>query len=151
MKEKQIGGKRPGAGRKRSDNPKVSITLFVPIKSVDKFGGKEELRKAVYDFIENRETIELPVDYVQFEKVGVVGQDGVIKPLTFKKPSQKAVNKAKEPDIETAAVIVQPTPKVFNEPKMPSNLDDLKALCPAELKGLERSEWIAKERQKYNI
>jgi len=33
----------------------------------------------------------------------------------------------------------------------PKTLDELKALCPKDLKGFERSEWIAKERQKYNI
>lgn len=33
----------------------------------------------------------------------------------------------------------------------PKNLDELKALCPAELTGLDRSEWIRTERQKYGI
>lgn len=33
----------------------------------------------------------------------------------------------------------------------PKNLDELKALCPSELTGLERSNWISSERQKYNI
>lgn len=33
----------------------------------------------------------------------------------------------------------------------PRNLDQLKALCPKELTGLDRSEWIRNERLKYNI
>lgn len=33
----------------------------------------------------------------------------------------------------------------------PKNLDQLKALCPPELTGFDRSNWIAKERQKYGI
>lgn len=150
MKEKQIGGKRPGAGRKRSDNPKMSVTLFVPIKSVEKFGGKEELRKAIYDFIEIG-SIELPADYVQFEKIGVLGQDGVVKPLTFKNPSQKARNKAKMPDIEKPVEFIQSAPEVYDNPKIPSNLNELKAMCPKEIAGIDRSLWIAEERKKYGI
>lgn len=33
----------------------------------------------------------------------------------------------------------------------PKTLDQLKALCPTELKGFDRSEWIALNRLKYNI
>jgi len=36
----------------------------------------------------------------------------------------------------------------FNKPQ---NLEQLKAMCPPELTGFEKSEWIATERQKYNI
>jgi hypothetical protein len=34
---------------------------------------------------------------------------------------------------------------------IPKNLAQLKALCPLELTGFDKSEWISKERQKYNI
>jgi hypothetical protein len=33
----------------------------------------------------------------------------------------------------------------------PKTLDELKSRCPAELTGLDRSEWIRTERQKYGI
>lgn len=33
----------------------------------------------------------------------------------------------------------------------PKTLDQLKAICPKNLTGFERSEWIGKERQKYGI
>lgn len=33
----------------------------------------------------------------------------------------------------------------------PKNLEELKELCPAELKGLDRSAWISEHRQKYGI
>ena len=33
----------------------------------------------------------------------------------------------------------------------PKTLDQLKALCPSELKGFDRSEWIGKKRQEYGI
>lgn len=33
----------------------------------------------------------------------------------------------------------------------PKTLDQLKALCPPELKGFDRSEWIGKKRQEYGI
>lgn len=35
--------------------------------------------------------------------------------------------------------------------RKPRNLGELKALCPPELKDLDRSAWIATERQKYGI
>jgi len=33
----------------------------------------------------------------------------------------------------------------------PKNLDEVKALCPANLKGIDRSVWIAENRKLYNI
>lgn len=33
----------------------------------------------------------------------------------------------------------------------PKTLDELKKLCPVDLTGLDRSEWIRTERQKYGI
>jgi hypothetical protein len=46
----------------------------------------------------------------------------------------------------------QEQPKTnFSINTTPKTLDELKALCPAELTGLERSEWIRIERQKYGI
>lgn len=73
------------------------------------------------------------------------------KPLIIKKPPQKATNKAKEPDSDTPVEIVQPTPEVFNGSKMPSNLEELKAMCPKNITGVDRTIWIAEERKKYGI
>lgn len=41
----------------------------------------------------------------------------------------------------------------YQEPKNtnPKNLDQLKLLCPKELTGFDRSEWIRTERLKYSI
>lgn len=50
--------------------------------------------------------------------------------------------------IKKDSVVTNNVPKEINTPK---TLDQLKAICPKELTGLDRSEWIAKERVKYNI
>lgn len=58
----------------------------------------------------------------------------------------------KSPKTEKTKVVPQKpeTPKIA--PSMaPKTLLELKALCPKSLTGFERSEWIAIERQKYNI
>ena len=46
-----------------------------------------------------------------------------------------------------------PTPasKKTAKKSVPKTLDEVKALCPANLKGLERSSWIASKRQQYSI
>jgi hypothetical protein len=41
-------------------------------------------------------------------------------------------------------------PQMWAQPK-PRNLDELKELCPAELKGLDRSAWISEQRQIFGI
>lgn len=41
--------------------------------------------------------------------------------------------------------------KVTNMEAVPKTLDELKDLCPPELKGLDRSAWISEQRQKYSI
>lgn len=35
--------------------------------------------------------------------------------------------------------------------KYPKTLDELKSMCPPELTGLDKSAWVATERQKYGI
>lgn len=44
-----------------------------------------------------------------------------------------------------------PKEPFVQNPTRPKNLEELKALCPSELIGLDRSNWIALERQKYGI
>jgi predicted secreted protein len=34
---------------------------------------------------------------------------------------------------------------------IPKNLQELKLLCPKELTGFDRSQWISEQRQKYNL
>ena len=42
-------------------------------------------------------------------------------------------------------------PFAENDCFIPKNLNELKELCPKEYTGFEKSEWIANNRQKYNI
>lgn len=35
--------------------------------------------------------------------------------------------------------------------KTPKTLDQLRVMCPPELKGMDKSEWVRVNRQKYNI
>lgn len=45
----------------------------------------------------------------------------------------------------------QPATNYTVNTKVPKTLEELKGLCPIELKGFDRSEWISKERIKYSI
>jgi len=51
MEEKKKGGKRPGAGRRRLDDPKEQIALYVHQTAISRFGGKDGLKNALYGFI----------------------------------------------------------------------------------------------------
>lgn len=51
MKKKSKGGKRVGAGRPALSDAKVNIPLRVAESDVKKWGGKNELKKKLYDFI----------------------------------------------------------------------------------------------------
>jgi len=53
MEEKiQRGGKREGAGRKPSKDPKSGITVFVPRSKILLFGSIEKTKGAILDFLE---------------------------------------------------------------------------------------------------
>ena len=45
----------------------------------------------------------------------------------------------------------QPLTETECTPNPPTTLDELKALCPKELKGFERSQWISGKRVEYGI
>lgn len=60
----------------------------------------------------------------------------------------KVSGSAKNPLTRAQCVEVPPKKEASHKPK---NLEELKALCPAELTGFDRSTWIAENRQKYNI
>lgn len=51
MKKKSKGGKRPGAGRPPLSDAKENVPLRVAKSDIKKWGGKEELKKKLYDFI----------------------------------------------------------------------------------------------------
>lgn len=48
------GGSRPGAGRKKSADPKVRIRINVEQSILDAIGGEEEAATEVYNFLKNR-------------------------------------------------------------------------------------------------
>lgn len=110
--------------------------------------------------------LSLPADYVVVKKVGILTEKGEIKPI-FPKPNRRA--KVKLPDVPGNCLEFHGEPKcepydapplsknVQDEPAKiqplkPKTLDELKALCPAEIiDKYERAAWIGKERQKYGI
>lgn len=51
MKEKPIGGKRNGAGRKPSANPKQPVTIFVETSTIEAYKGKDGFRAFLYEAI----------------------------------------------------------------------------------------------------
>lgn len=71
----------------------------------------------------------------------------IIGDINFDKPTSAAFDGAK------VNRVIQDEVSQWQEPKndKPKNLDQLKLLCPKELTGFDRSEWIRNERLKYNI
>lgn len=53
MEEKKKGGKRIGAGRKPTSNPKVQVTLYVPTTDIWKFGNELKMKEGLYAYISN--------------------------------------------------------------------------------------------------
>lgn len=94
--------------------------------------------------------VSLPPDYITFTKVGVLTKEGGIKPI-FPKPRKKPKESPLEATGESIRFVEKAENEAYNAPRWPSSLDELRALCPPELTGLERSGWIATERQKYGI
>ena len=67
--------------------------------------------------------------------------------------SRKAISQT-IPNGKTKVVDLTKKTEMEIKPKtnpIPRTLDELKALCPPELTGFDRSMWIANERQKYGI
>jgi len=136
-KENKKGGKRAGSGRKPGSKKKEAVTVYV---EVAKYGGKEGARIAIYEFLD-----------------GHIWDTGKSSFLPLPDNALAALHNAENKDQFTKTHLV--TKKKSQEPvapkkpqtSAPKNLDELKALCPTELTGLDRSQWIAKERQKYGI
>ena len=53
-KKAKIGGARKGAGRKPVDDPKMVITLYVKTSIVNAWGGYEEMRETIYNFLSSK-------------------------------------------------------------------------------------------------
>lgn len=46
--------KKSNAGRKPISDKKVQVSLYIPTSQIEKFGGIEELKKALYEFVSLR-------------------------------------------------------------------------------------------------
>lgn len=53
--------------------------------------------------------------------------------------------------INVSDIIEKPLDEIKAALHRPKNLEELKSMCPKELTGFERSEWIATERQRYGV
>jgi hypothetical protein len=176
MKEKPKGGKRSGAGRKPSPDPKQPITIFVETSIIESCGGKEGVQLFCYSALGSNKTpsivldevrsplqkkkfppsdreikqrgLPLPDDYVKIKKVGAIKSDGtVIKDVT--KLHRSASEPQEQPKIKIPHQIHPDAPMVASGP--PKTLDELKSRCPAELKGIDRTIWISEQKEKYGI
>jgi hypothetical protein len=53
-KKTKIGGARKGAGRKPVDDPKMVVTLYVKTSIVNAWGGYDEMREEIYEFLDSK-------------------------------------------------------------------------------------------------
>ena len=101
--------------------------------------GKRNLPKkwaiALKSYVENKQyLLSGAIPHIPPSKREIVEQ--VVKDFT------KPTNEIKPKDQPKSNFAIDTRPKT---------LDQLKALCPPELKGFDRSEWIGKKRQEYGI
>ena len=152
MKEKKKlkGGKRVGAGRKPG-RQKEAVTVYT---DVSKFGGRVGARIAIYKFLDGviskaGDAKFLPLDLPDLDKKF---------PPSDLEIKQKAPKEEKRPivtDLTKSTSVLRPQeqPKTsFTTNTKPRTLDELKALCPAEITDkFDRANWVSTERQKYGI
>lgn len=160
MKEKSKGGSRSGAGRKPSVDPKQPVTIFVETSIVESFGGKGGVQLFLYSALQgsNLTAFSSPKDVFDGKKNKILEIEGKIPqkkglanliPNAKKKTNRVDIVDSTKP---TSDLKPQEQPKTnFSIDTRPKTLDDLKSRCPADLEGLDRSKWIATERQKYGI
>ncbi len=72
------------------------------------------------------------------------------KDLPVSQAPKVKVKDLTKPNVEVKPK-VQPKSNYSVDTRKPKTLAELKALCPAHLKGFEKSEWISTERVKYGI
>lgn len=102
---------------------KISAARLVGIQSKTKKGAKEK-----------------------FDEITDKIKSGKIKPtITFSTPPDKLDGS------NTIWMEIDEAANQMSAPQKPTSLQQVKDLCPKELKGLDRSAWIASERKKYNI
>jgi hypothetical protein len=103
MKEKPIGGKRNGAGRKKSANPKRPVTIFVETLTVDSYGGKDGLRLFLYEAIDRHKSAypeafekRFPIPDAEIKEKGIKKHDlpkviisDLAKPTSVLKPQEQ--------------------------------------------------------------
>jgi len=128
-----------------------------------------------------RHTIELPKDFIGVEKIGIIRANGTIEELknpdqlppewaTYFQVVKTVAEETKKDDRDNpftnaargrdASGVNEDEAKnslgdlaglAVGTPKPPTTLDELKALCPKELTGFDRSAWIATNRVKYDL
>ena len=110
--------------------------------------------KKVFDKLKDAKLIDLPADYLNFKKIGIIRKDGSIAPLfeiaANLSPSKPKDNKTQGKE-EKQAKNGTEKPNNDIQVKVPTNLAELKAMCPFKEFGEQRSVWISENRQKYNI
>jgi len=103
MEQNKQGGKREGAGRKPTDNPKKAVTIYVAKKKIYPFGNEEKLKGKIYEFIDGfsvaKETPPLSLRTELEETRGIVD---TVKPLSFKAPKSAAQYLELKRECETA-------------------------------------------------
>lgn len=88
-------------------------------------------------------------------KIGFIDKDGNIKPPKTPpvqvKDLTQPTNQIKPQEQPKTNYSINALPKETEAGKPPKTLDELKAMCPADLTGFDKSQWISTERQKYGI
>lgn len=118
--------------------------------------------------------VELPKDFIDSKKVGILKEDGTIEELNNISQLPKHIQMAFKgiDSLKSSISFQQPTPTSFDgekvdhknidefgqweEPKntvntIPKTYQELKDMCPKELTGLDRSIWLNEEKLKHNL
>lgn len=100
-------------------------------------------------FPKNKTTV--PIDLVRNHSVGIQSK-------TTKQAKEKFERMKKKPPVTiqdlTKPSVIEPksSPQTnYSIDTHPKNLKELKALCPASLRGLDRSAWISENRKKFSV
>lgn len=119
-------------------------------------------RADLLEKLKNDHGIESPQKALVFYERFFVTHSGYVRDvkaplrddLDLTPAAKKEVKNIKIKDLPKTEGVLKPQeqPKTnFSINAKPKTLDELKTLCPANLTGLDRSEWIRTERQKYGI
>lgn len=154
-KENNLANKAHNAANR---SPNTAVTLYIDQPIVAKFGGREGVRMAIYEFLDGKIQDTGERSFIPFDVSDPALKWPLPKPRKsppIKKPDEP-IDFVKKSNYE--AYDAPPQPKTIQDepskiqPVKPRNLDELKALCPAEITDkYERAAWVGKERQKYGI